>query len=671
MKPKSSAEGREDKRQQMVDAVKDLLASELVVPEVAEQIADTIVAQAQTRCDVLQERTRQIHQDLGPRRFRLLLAACCRHACRQAFQGFSWKDQAQAIEVLEEVADTGKGKASLRDFWRTSKSTWNIRDRPELFALHLALSPTDPEDALVPCVKAIQETCRLSEQAAWNQLKRYYDDLAPPSLDVGDFADAWRTPSVVGLARTMYESSDFSGMPRLAEALIRAGCGHQVVLDHCRDTHATHIRGCWLLDAILQDWIATRSSTGKKPDAASRGGGRKKSFLSKVSKRGRDEITRIMEERDGHLPLEDFLAKRWDVMGFCKSASHFDERAANRITEWQSELAQLHPEWSVDQVQTVMSLAQLTANLREVAIARRFTLDDPGELGRGLSVLYRLLRIGQNTWACNAVSAVGDFIEACAVRDIGVVQSLVEGARAGYTAIPTDRDLQDIAEIAVLQKDVETLRSAVTQMPHRKVRPWMQGIYTCLTGVSERQPDQVAKGLELYLSGLHQMRQKAELEEAINLGAQGLYRLCEWVTPDLVAEFDVMQAFPWDAEFHTWCQNHPDPLEGVDLSRISPVLHEAVVLGAPPEWLAPSPVKRYEIVLHSADPKSPEVLERIGSCAGTSGALREAKQLLERCPVVLRWNLELEYAERVRKDLQDAGASVTVRVMERRPFPFC
>jgi len=220
-------------------------------------------------------------------------------------------------------------------------------------------------------VKAIQETCRLSEQAAWNQLKRYYDDLAPPSLDVGDFADAWRTPSVVELARTMYESSDFSGMPRLAEALVRAGCGHQVVLDHCRDKQATHIRRCWLLDAILQDWIATRSSTGKKPDAASRGGGRKKSLLSKVSKRGRDEIARIMEERDGHLPLEDFLAKRWDVMGFCKSASHFDERAANRITEWQSELAQLHPEWSVDQVQTVMSLARLTANLREVAIARR------------------------------------------------------------------------------------------------------------------------------------------------------------------------------------------------------------------------------------------------------------------------------------------------------------
>jgi hypothetical protein len=61
----------------------------------------------------------------------------------------------------------------------------------------------------------------------------------------------WRTDTVVSLARSMYESRDFSAMPILADALQDAGCENEVVLNHCRDTARTHVRGCWVVDLVL------------------------------------------------------------------------------------------------------------------------------------------------------------------------------------------------------------------------------------------------------------------------------------------------------------------------------------------------------------------------------------------------------------------------------------
>ncbi len=83
------------------------------------------------------------------------------------------------------------------------------------------------------------------------------------------------TPTVLGIARRMYDERDFSGMPILADALEDAGCTNRMVLTHCRGTEpcqtckpdspdfdcpycegflfatATHHRGCWVVDLIL------------------------------------------------------------------------------------------------------------------------------------------------------------------------------------------------------------------------------------------------------------------------------------------------------------------------------------------------------------------------------------------------------------------------------------
>src|SRR4029079_1475740 len=65
------------------------------------------------------------------------------------------------------------------------------------------------------------------------------------------FDPAWRTGTAVALASQMYESRDFGAMPILADALQDAGCDCADILSHYRDPHATHVRGCWVVDLVL------------------------------------------------------------------------------------------------------------------------------------------------------------------------------------------------------------------------------------------------------------------------------------------------------------------------------------------------------------------------------------------------------------------------------------
>ncbi len=61
----------------------------------------------------------------------------------------------------------------------------------------------------------------------------------------------WRSESAVALARTAYDTRNFTLLPILADALEDAGCDHADLLAHCRDPKALHARGCWVVDQIL------------------------------------------------------------------------------------------------------------------------------------------------------------------------------------------------------------------------------------------------------------------------------------------------------------------------------------------------------------------------------------------------------------------------------------
>lgn len=63
---------------------------------------------------------------------------------------------------------------------------------------------------------------------------------------------AWLTSDVCALARGIYDEKAFDRMPILADALQDAGCENDDVLSHCRDAKQTHVRGCWVVDLLLE-----------------------------------------------------------------------------------------------------------------------------------------------------------------------------------------------------------------------------------------------------------------------------------------------------------------------------------------------------------------------------------------------------------------------------------
>jgi hypothetical protein len=65
------------------------------------------------------------------------------------------------------------------------------------------------------------------------------------------FDPAWRTDTVLTLARQMYESRDFSATPILADALQDTGCNDPELLNHLRAQNEAHFRGCWVVDRVL------------------------------------------------------------------------------------------------------------------------------------------------------------------------------------------------------------------------------------------------------------------------------------------------------------------------------------------------------------------------------------------------------------------------------------
>jgi hypothetical protein len=96
------------------------------------------------------------------------------------------------------------------------------------------------------------------EKAARKALGRFLHELLGNPFQPFRFEPHWRTDTVVGLAQAVDADRTFDKMPILADALLDADCDEEAILRHCRGTEvhapegAYHIRGCWVLDLILQ-----------------------------------------------------------------------------------------------------------------------------------------------------------------------------------------------------------------------------------------------------------------------------------------------------------------------------------------------------------------------------------------------------------------------------------
>jgi hypothetical protein len=188
---------------------------------------------------------------VSARKLRLFLCACCRHMWPRIAQ----EVHRQSVEIGELFAD-GLVTDDVR------KATYDLAKRT-IGAGHSCCVPCSSEQVSVKTVR-FEAKCAAGPQVKQGSLEKdiaftrhnqlhnalllrdVFGDIFRPVV----FSPAWRADTVVSLARTMYDSREFSAMPILADALQDAGCDNCDILDHCRGP-GPHVRGCWVVDLVL------------------------------------------------------------------------------------------------------------------------------------------------------------------------------------------------------------------------------------------------------------------------------------------------------------------------------------------------------------------------------------------------------------------------------------
>ncbi len=185
---------------------------------------------------------------VSDRKLRLFAVACCRRG-RSILRSRTTREALEALEAYADDLITRKVMKERRDIWYGRfdypfpiGGTWNS-----------ALAQATIMHTKVWACEAAAEAARASpkpekERAVQAQLVR--ELLGNPFRPI-TFSPSWRTDTAFAIAAQMYESRDFSAMSILADALQDAGCENADVLDHCRDPHATHVRGCCVVDLVL------------------------------------------------------------------------------------------------------------------------------------------------------------------------------------------------------------------------------------------------------------------------------------------------------------------------------------------------------------------------------------------------------------------------------------
>jgi hypothetical protein len=193
------------------------------------------------------------------RKLRLFACACC----RQVWDLLSDRSRA-AVEVAERYAD---GRATERERAEARSRAVPAGRTPEShvgWAAYWAVSPQAAELAGQASTAAVEACARSAlvgaaqAAAAWEagraaaaaeQARLLRELFGNPFRPVAVPAD-WRTPTVVAVARQVYDRRDFAALPVLADALEEAGCDSAELLDHLHRSR-DHVRGCWAVDLLL------------------------------------------------------------------------------------------------------------------------------------------------------------------------------------------------------------------------------------------------------------------------------------------------------------------------------------------------------------------------------------------------------------------------------------
>jgi hypothetical protein len=170
-----------------------------------------------------------------------------------------------AVETAERYADglarlnelapfrgLGQGVASGRGITAAQRTLLAIHEKvfwlPEMPAGKREHQWTAAEQLVV---RRAQEDRHRGRLADWSSLARetFGNPFRPVTVNPAWLS--WCDGTIPKLAEAIYDERAFDRMPIFGDALEDAGCEDQNILRHCRQRGAVHVRGCFVLDLLL------------------------------------------------------------------------------------------------------------------------------------------------------------------------------------------------------------------------------------------------------------------------------------------------------------------------------------------------------------------------------------------------------------------------------------
>ena len=256
----------------------------------------------------------------------------------------------------------------------------------------------------------------------------------------------------------------------------------------------------------------------------------------------------------------------------------------------------------------------------------------------------------------------------CAVGDIDLARRVAKGRRGAASAILNPVELIQVATVAWLNEDRETQEIVVKEIQNtsmKHVNPWEGATLLTYCAAYHNDAAAIAQHLGELLTSIQKLRNKTDISHVINLDAHGIYRLLQNDSPDLVEAFDVTQSFPWDAEVHAWCDEHPVGTESFDFRSLSKELHQIVAKRKMPAWL-PKPEAFYHVELLEVDPSAPDAIEAIDGKLSYSE--HDPMTIVDACPLVFLHEYDQENAERTCSRLVANGCKA--KIVRSKPGPY-
>ena len=203
-------------------------------------------------CDYPKPMLAFLKENGSDRKMRLFGVACC----RLVWELLATNECRRTVELAERAADDPTIETELLaacravlDQGRDARGFSPPGSSRRGAAINAAFFASTSKMWHVQSLAEAVQTLAARSGTAAHQCRLLRDIFGNPCHPV-TFDASWRTLSVVSLAQTMYDNRTFDRMPELGDALERAGCRDQAILDHCRKP-GEHVRGCWVVDLVL------------------------------------------------------------------------------------------------------------------------------------------------------------------------------------------------------------------------------------------------------------------------------------------------------------------------------------------------------------------------------------------------------------------------------------